>query len=68
MNTVMKWLSAIGAVLFGLYWLRRDAKHDQKAKQAGDTLKRVEQANEIEQDIDRLTPDERRERLRNGRK
>lgn len=68
MNTIMKWLSVIGAVLFGLYWLRRDAKQDQKAEQAKDALKRVKQANEIEQDIDRLTPDERRERLRNGDK
>lgn len=64
----MKWLSVIGAALFGLYWLRRDAKQDQKGEQAKEVLERVEQAHEVEQDIDRLTPDERCERLRNGSK
>lgn len=68
MNTIMKWLSVIGAALFGLYWLRRDAKQDQKGEQAKEVLERVEQAKKVSDDVRATHPNERRERLRNGRK
>lgn len=62
-------------VLFGLvvvWWLisssRRAGKRAAELKQKAKTIDKVKQANEIEQDIDKLTPDERRQRLRNGRK
>lgn len=56
------------AIVLAIIWLRRDAKADAKRDADGELLNRVEQAHEVEQGIDRLTPDERRERLRNGRK
>lgn len=62
-------------VLFGLvvvWWLisssRRAGRRAAELKQKAATLDKVKKANEVEQDIDRLTPDERRQRLRNGRK
>lgn len=62
-------------VLFGLvvvWWLisssRRAGRRAAELKQKAATLDKVKKANEVEQDIDRLTPDERRQRLRNSRK
>lgn len=65
-------LKAIGfyvlAALVGIGWLifssRRAGKKSQELKQKAETLNRVEEANEVEHDINRLSPDERRERLR----
>jgi len=65
-------LKAIGFyVLAGLVfvcWLifssRRAGKKSQELKQKAETLNRVEEANEVEHDINRLTPKQRRERLR----
>lgn len=61
--------------VFGLvfvWWLisssRRAGRRASELKQKAATIDKVKQANEIEQDIDRLTPSERRERLRNGDK
>ena len=58
-------------VMFGLvvvWWLisssRRAGKRAAELKQKAQTLDKVKKANEVEHDIDRLTPDERRERLR----
>jgi len=58
-------------VVFGLvvvWWLisssRRAGKRAAELKQKAQTLDKVKKANEVEHDIDRLTPDERRERLR----
>lgn len=61
-------------VVFGLvivWWLisssRRAGKRAAELKQKAATLDKVKKANEIEQDIDRLTPDELRDRLRNDK-
>lgn len=65
-------LKSIGFyILAGLVfvsWLifssRRAGKKSQELKQKAETLNRVEEANEVEHDINRLTPKQRRERLR----
>lgn len=61
-------------VVFGLvivWWLisssRRAGRRAAELKQKAATLDKVKKANEIEQDIDRLTPDELRDRLRNDK-
>lgn len=69
-------IKAIGFyILAGLVfvaWLifssRRAGKKSQELKQKAETLSRVEEANEIEHDINRLTPKQRRDRLRDRNK
>lgn len=69
-------LKAIGFyILAGLVfiaWLifssRRAGKKSQELKQKAETLNRVEEANEVEHDINRLTPSDRRDRLRDRNK
>lgn len=68
MDAIAKAGAWLVAIAMAIVWLRRDAKADAKRDADGELLNRVEQANEVDKDIDRLTPDERRERLRNGRK
>lgn len=68
MDAIAKAGAWLVAIVLAIFWLRRDAKADAKRDANGEILNRVEQAHEVEQDVDRLTPDERRERLRNGRK
>lgn len=68
MDVIAKAGAWLVAIVLAIVWLRRDAKADAKRDADGELLNRVEQAHEVDKDIDRLTPDERRERLRNGRK
>lgn len=68
MDAIAKAGAWLVAIVLAIVWLRRDAKADAKRDADGEILNRVEQAHEVDKDIDRLTPDERRERLRNGRK
>lgn len=68
MDAIAKSGAWLVAIVLAIVWLRRDAKADAKRDADGEILNRVEQANEVDKDIDSLTPDERRERLRNGRK
>lgn len=58
-------------VVFGLvvvWWLisssRRAGRRAAELKQKAATIDKVKKANEVEQAVDNLTPDERRERLR----
>jgi len=62
-ESIAKWLAIFVAVL-GLYWLRRDAKKDQQRQNAKEVLDRVQDAEQVDSDIDRLSPDAKRERLR----
>lgn len=55
-------------ILIAVVWLiassRKAGKRAAEMRQQAKQLDKVKKAHEIEQDIDRLTPDERRERLR----
>lgn len=68
MDAIAKAGAWLVAIVLAIVWLRRDAKADAKRDVDGEIINRVEQAHEVDKDIDRLTPDERRERLRNGGK
>lgn len=55
--------------LIAVVWLitssRREGKRAAEVRQQAKQLDKVRQAHEIEQDVDRLSPDELRDRLRN---
>jgi|TARA_R100000027_G_scaffold67691_1_gene67840 hypothetical protein len=57
-------LAGIVLVCWLIFSSRRAGKKSQELKQKAETLNRVQEANEVEHDISRLSPDERRERLR----
>lgn len=55
--------------LIAVVWLitssRKEGKRAAEMRQQAKQLDKVRQAHEIEQDVDRLSPDELRDRLRN---
>lgn len=61
-------LFALVAIVWLIFSSRRAGKKSQELKQKAETLNRVEEANEVEHDINRLTPKQRRERLRRNDK
>ena len=62
----------IAAAIAGIWWLRSDAKRDAKLKSQSEAdrelLKRAEQANEVDKEIDAMPSDDKRDRLRSNNK
>ena len=63
-ESLAKWVAIFVAALVGLFWLRRDAKKDQQRQNAKEVLDRVQDAEQVDKDIDSLTTDAKRDRLR----
>ena len=62
----------IAAAIAAIWWLRSDAKRDAKQRTQAEAdrelLKRAEQANEVDKEIDAMPNADKRDRLRNNRK
>ena len=63
-NKVGRFFAWLFVAVLGLYWLRRDAKKDQQRQNAKEVLDRVQDAEQVDSDIDRLSPGDKRDRLR----